>query len=175
VTIAPELIFVKANRRLPPYLRGQARGRSATARAGGHRMVRTLLKVLAIAAALVLCIVAPASAQHHGGGHGGHGHGWHGGHGHSHVSLAFGFGWWGWPGYGYYDPPTYYYPPYYAYPPYAYAAPPSYGSSGTVAPTAQSPARECRDYQGDATIDASGAPFYGRACLEADGLWHIVN
>jgi hypothetical protein len=142
-------------------------------------MLGTLPKILTLAAAFVVLAVAPAAAQHHGGGGHGGGPGWHG---HSHVSFAFGYGgpWRGWPGYGYSAPPTYYYPPYYppysgyTYPPYAYAAPPAYGASpGTVAPTM--PARECRDYNGDATIDANGTPFYGQACLEADGRWHIVQ
>ena len=144
-------------------------------------MLRTLTKILILAAAFVVLAAGSAAAQHHGGGgHGGHGHG---GHGHSHVSFAFGFGGWGgWPGYGYWYPPTYYYPPsygyygypYYGYPPTAYAAPQGYGG-GTVAPNTQAPARECRNYNGDATIDANGTPFYGQACLEADGKWHIVN
>lgn len=33
----------------------------------------------------------------------------------------------------------------------------------------------CRRFNGNATIDASGRPFYGTACLRADGRWHIVN
>lgn len=63
-------------------------------------------------------------------------------------------------------PPVYYYPPsrpvYYAPPAPAYVTP---------AP----PSSNCREFRGDATIDANGGPFYGTACLGADGRWHIVN
>ena len=76
------------------------------------------------------------------------------------------------PGYpqapGYYPPPPGYYPPppaYYYPPPAAYYAPPA----------AAAPAPRCRTYNGDASLDDSGQPFYGTACLEADGRWHIVN
>jgi len=40
-----------------------------------------------------------------------------------------------------------------------------------VSPTASN---NCRTYRGDAIIDSSGRPFYGRACLESDGRWHVV-
>lgn len=87
----------------------------------------------------------------------------------------------GYPGYyyspypryhGYYGPPAYYYPPpvYYAPPPVYYAPPPVYYAptvSGTISPS------NCRVFRGDASIDASGQPFYGTACLLADGRWHI--
>ena len=63
------------------------------------------------------------------------------------------------PHYGYYGPPAYYY-----YPPPAYYVPPV---SGTISPS------NCRVFRGDASIDASGQPFYGTACLLADGRWHI--
>jgi len=80
----------------------------------------------------------------------------------------------GYPGYyhrpypyhrGYYRPPAYYYPPpvYYAPPPVYYAPP----IGGTISPS------NCRTFRGDASIDASGQPFYGTACLLADGRWHI--
>jgi hypothetical protein len=63
--------------------------------------------------------------------------------------------------------PYYYPPPAYYYPPPAYYAPPVYA--------APAPAQNCRQFNGDASMDASGAPFYGTACLQADGRWHIVN
>lgn len=87
-------------------------------------------------------------------------------HGHSRFVFGFNFGvpccaW----GPRYYEP-AYYYPP----PPVYYAPPPVY-----YAPPAARPAPACRDYHGDATVDAQGTPFYGRACLGADGRWHIVS
>jgi hypothetical protein len=106
---------------------------------------------LAMAAALALGFfgAAPAPAAAHG---------WHGGH--SRVFLGLNFG-----------APAYYYPPpyYYYYPPPVYYVPPP---RVVYAPP---PAPVCHTFRGDATIDASGAPFYGTACLEADGRWHIVN
>lgn len=72
----------------------------------------------------------------------------------------------------YYPPPVYYAPPpvYYAPPPpvVVYQPPaPVYAAPAPVAPS------NCRTYNGDATIDASGRPFYGTACLGPDGRWHI--
>lgn len=82
-------------------------------------------------------------------------HGWHRDHwGHSAFFLGFNFG-----------PPVYYYPPPVYYPP-----PPSVVY---VVPQAQTPT--CRRFNGNATIDASGRPFYGVACFESDGRWHIAN
>jgi surface antigen len=44
------------------------------------------------------------------------------------------------------------------------------------ADTASPPSsRNCRTYKGDAIIDSSRRPFYGRACLESDGHWHVVQ
>jgi hypothetical protein len=85
----------------------------------------------------------------------------------SHGHVVFGFGaFFGPPAYYYYGPPVYYYPPpVYYYPPPVYYAP-------APAPVVQP---YCRQYRGDAIVDASGQPFYGTACLEADGRWHIVN
>lgn len=84
----------------------------------------------------------------------------------------------------YYYPPAYYPPPYYYppqqgyYPPQQGYAPDAYAQnapqsapSETVSP---SPSKNCRTYRGDATIDSTGRPFYGRACLESDGRWHVV-
>lgn len=107
------------------------------------------LKVLAVAVAVMAASI-PAIASAHGHGHGG-----------SRVFIGVG-GYWG-PSYPYsYYPPAYYPAPAYYYPPPAYVTPaPPYQSS------------YCRQFNGDATIDASGGPFYGTACLGADGKWHI--
>ena len=82
------------------------------------------------------------------------------------------------PPYYYYPPaPAYYYPPAPYYAP-AYAPAPAYYAPPAYAPAAPgpAPAAYCREYRGDATIDGSdGQPFYGKACREADGQWHIVN
>ena len=75
--------------------------------------------------------------------------------------------------------PAYYYPPppvYYVPPPVYYAPPPPVVVYQPPAPVYAAPApapSNCRTYNGDATIDASGRPFYGTACLGADGRWHI--
>ncbi len=131
---------------------------------GEVTMARFLKLLSAVVLGVALGYPAAAFAHGHGGGHGGsHGHGGHGGGIHSHV--FFGFGCCGyWPGYypAYYP---YYYP---AYPadPYAYSAP---------AVLYQQPAATCRQFNGNATVDASGQPFYGTACLGSDGLWHITG
>ena len=67
------------------------------------------------------------------------------------------------PRYGYAPPPSY------APPPQAYAAPPPQTFS------APSPGQACREFQGDAVIDGSTQKFYGTACRQPDGRWHIVN
>jgi hypothetical protein len=81
-------------------------------------------------------------------------------------------------------PPVYYYPPpppvYYA-PPVVYApspppppiyAPPPQQPSITPAPPQTG---NCRQYRGDAKVDGRSQPFYGTACLQPDGKWHVVN
>ncbi len=77
-------------------------------------------------------------------------------------------------------PPVYYYPP----PPAIYPAPVYYVPPPTpvyapppVAQPAPPPAQTgyCREYHGDATIDGKSQPFFGTACLQPDGKWHIVN
>ena len=111
------------------------------------------LAVMAAAVAIVAAASTPAAAHGHGG---------------SRFVFGFNFGppccYWGphyyAPAYSYYPPPP---PVVYAPPPAAYYAPPP------------APAPYCRDYHGDATIDGQGQPFYGRACLQADGRWHIVS
>ncbi|MFZ0692995.1 MAG: hypothetical protein WAN51_02405 [Alphaproteobacteria bacterium] len=124
---------------------------------------RTCGFLAALAAGLALS--APANADSHGHG------GFH--HDHFHGRGFLGFGGFGpfWP---YYDPyfypyPAYNGPPYYYGPPYypaPYAAP---------APAAISPQVNCIKFNGDATNDQTGQPFYGTACMQADGKWHIVG
>jgi hypothetical protein len=70
----------------------------------------------------------------------------------------------------FYPAPVYPYPDPNALP--AIAALPPGPPPATVAPA---PQQTCREYQGDAIIDGSNEPFYGTACLEPDGQWHIVN
>lgn len=106
----------------------------------------------------------------------------------AHVFVSFGFPFFPFyygPSYYYppaaYYPPSYYYPPqqgYYA-PPQGYApdahapgAPPQSAPAEAVSPSSS---KNCRTYHGDATIDSSGRPFYGRACLGSDGRWHVVQ
>ncbi len=84
-------------------------------------------------------------------------------------------------------PPVYYYPPppvYYAPPPVVYSPPPPVyngpiyaAPQQTSSPVAPPPPQtgNCRQYQGDATIDGRNQPFYGTACLGPDGKWHITN
>jgi hypothetical protein len=76
----------------------------------------------------------------------------------------------------YYAPAPYYYPAYYpAYypPPYYYPpAPPAYYAPAYYGPAA---APQCREWRGDAKNEQTGQPFYGTACLQPDGRWHIVR
>lgn len=118
-----------------------------------------LLKLFAVFAAAALLTgfaATPAKADHHGGG--------------SHVFLGFNFGYPAYP--AYYAPPP---PVYYAPPPVYYAPPPAvvYAPPAPVYAAPAPAASNCRTYNGDATIDASGQPFYGTACLGSDGRWHI--
>lgn len=103
----------------------------------------------------------------------------------AHAGGSVGFSYWsGGPGYyphhrPYYGPryrssvviypaPVYYGPPpprYYPAPYPVYAPPP--------VPVVQA-TQQCMQYNGNAVIDNSGQPFYGRACLFTDGRWHIV-
>lgn len=78
----------------------------------------------------------------------------------------------------YYPPPPVYYPPvvYAPAPPpvvYTPAPPPPAPVAAPAAPPPQT--GNCREYRGDATIDGRNQPFYGTACLQPDGRWHIVN
>jgi hypothetical protein len=85
---------------------------------------------------------------------------------HGRVFVGVGFGGYYGPAYPYYPPAYYYPPPAYYYPPAAYVTP---------APAAPYASSYCRQFNGDATIDASGAPFRGTACLGADNRWHITQ
>jgi hypothetical protein len=68
----------------------------------------------------------------------------------------------------FYPAPTYPYPDPATLP--AIAAP----TPATVVP-APAPSQTCREYHGDAIINDTNQPFYGTACLESDGQWHIVS
>ena len=105
------------------------------------------LKYLTVAAVLGLASLVPLTSAE----------------AHSRVSIGVGFG-------GYYGPPAYYPYPAYYYPPPAYYYPPPAYVTQAPAPVATS---NCRQFNGDATIDANGGPFYGTACLGNDGRWHI--
>jgi len=103
---------------------------------------------------------------------------------HARVFVSFGFpffpfyygpSYYSYPPAYYYPPPNYYYPPqqsYYAPGAYPPSAPPQSAPAETVSPSSS---KNCRTYHGDATIDSSGRPFYGRACLGSDGRWHVVQ
>lgn len=71
-------------------------------------------------------------------------------------------------------PPVYAAPPIYVAPP-VYVPPPAYVPPRTVYTAPPAPAPYCREYQGDAIIDGTNQRFYGRACLQPDGSWRIVN
>ncbi|MGB8273681.1 MAG: hypothetical protein WCF16_00245 [Alphaproteobacteria bacterium] len=114
---------------------------------------------------LALVVSLPAAADRFGFGYG-YGHGRH--YGHSRLFFDFAFG----PYYAPYYYRPYYYPPYY---PPVYYAPPVYYSRPPVVVQQPAPSAYCRDFRGDATIDANGQPFFGRACLQPDGQWHIVD
>ena len=127
--------------------------------------LRTFGFFASLAAGLAFSV--PASADWHGGHGGFH----HGGFRHDHFrgGVFLGFGGFGpiWP---YYDPFFYPYPAYYGPPPAYYPAP--YGAS---VPVTAAPQANCVRFNGDATNDQTGQPFYGTACMQADGKWHIVG
>jgi hypothetical protein len=122
--------------------------------------MRRTMKVIALLGLAVLAMGLPAAAQ-------------------ARVFVGVGIGV---PVYG----PRYYYPAYYPpapayyYPPPAvvYAPPPVVVAPTPVAAPVAAPAAapgNCRQYQGNATVDGANQPFYGTACLQSDGRWHIVN
>lgn len=118
--------------------------------------------------ALFVAVVAsfPAAASNtsfHLGissGHGNRHHHWrphrhgHWGHHHRHVRPRTTFFFHSTPSYYYAPPPRVIY-----YPSYA----------PIVRPTSQ-----CTVFNGNAVIDGSGQPFYGRACIFTDGRWRIM-
>ena len=61
----------------------------------------------------------------------------------------------------------------YSSPSYVYAPPPRVIYYDSYAPIVR-PTGQCTVFNGDAVIDGSGRPFYGRACIFTDGRWHIV-
>jgi hypothetical protein len=122
--------------------------------------------------ALLACVAVLTSFPAHAGG-----------------NVSVGIGYWSGPGPGYYPyhhhhprpywgpryrssvviyPAPVYYPPprpvYYPAPVYPVPVP---------APVVQA-TQQCMQYNGDAIVDGSGQPFYGRACLFTDSRWHIV-
>ena len=88
---------------------------------------------------------------------------WYNGHHHGH------YGWWWVIGGAWY---------YYPAPIYPYPAPVAVYSGPAPAPVPMqpqnSPAPYCREYQGDAIVNGTNQRFYGTACLQPDGAWHIV-
>ncbi|HEX9463107.1 MAG TPA: hypothetical protein VGB82_10960 [Alphaproteobacteria bacterium] len=143
-----------------------------------------MVKVLAILASLIGAMALAAGpvcagrSGGHGGGHGGHG-GHHGGHhgggfhgqghfsGHPHFFhhpfVVGGVG-------------AFYYPYYPYYPDYYYYS--AYPSDVVVVTTplyAVPLPGECRPFQGNAVFAGSTQPFYGTACFQADGVWHILR
>ncbi|MGH6953124.1 MAG: hypothetical protein ACREGL_03015 [Alphaproteobacteria bacterium] len=81
------------------------------------------------------------------------------------TSFGFHFLFWPAPFYYYAPPPVYYYP---APPVYYHPAPTRHYVQRSY------PRPYCREFRGDAIIDDTGNPFFGTACLEPDGRWHIV-
>jgi hypothetical protein len=109
---------------------------------------------------------------------------WHGGHW-FHGGHGGRDGWWWIIGdsWYYYPAPVYPYPDPYALPMVVappgppLGAPPPPAVAAPPPPVASAPpnAPYCREYHGDAIINGNNQPFYGTACLEQDGAWHIQN
>ena len=75
-------------------------------------------------------------------------------------------------------------PAYYPPPPVVYGPPPAVVYApppAAVVPAAPLPnagaqqGDNCREYQSTVTIDGRPQPTYGRACLQPDGTWRIVQ
>ena len=118
--------------------------------------MRRYLTVMGLLALGALAVGVPAAAQ-------------------ARVVVGVGIGV---PVYRPYYPYPYYAPVYYPPPAVVYAPPPVVVAPPQVAVPAVSapaPTGYCRQYRGDATVDGAGHPFYGTACLQPDGRWHIVN
>ena len=95
---------------------------------------------------------------------------WHGGHWYHGPHGGHDGWWWVIGGSWYFYPaPVYPYPNPYALP--MVVAPPAPPVAAAPPPAAP----YCREYHGNAIINGSNQPFYGTACLEQDGAWHIVN
>lgn len=115
--------------------------------------------------ALLACVAVLTSFPAHAGGN---------------VSVGIGY----WSGPGYYGPPHHhhhrgYYGPRYRssvliYPAPVYYPAPAYPVYAPPPVPVVQATQQCMQYNGDAIIDGSGQPFYGRACLFTDGRWHIV-
>ena len=112
-----------------------------------RRMAQVLGAVLAVAS----IDGEPARAHGHGHGHShsGHGHSHH----HHHHPMIIG-------AVPFYGPLPLYHP-----------------ADITVTTTLDlSPQLgECRPFEGDATLDATGQPFYGTACFGPDLRWHVAR
>ena len=108
---------------------------------------------LVFGAVLAVALVDGEPARAHGHGHSGSGHSHHGHH-HHHGAIIGAV-----PFYG--ARPLYYYAP----------------ADVTVTTTLNlSPQPgECRLFQGDAFLDATGQPFYGTACFGPDFRWHVAR
>ena len=111
----------------------------------------------------------PRGYGHKGYGHKGYGHKGHGRGGYWHKGHRGGrYGWWWIVG------PRWYWGggPSWRRPGPLVLVPPApvWRSAPQVTPNAY-----CREWRGDATIDATGQPFWGTACLQPDGSWRIVN
>ena len=103
----------------------------------------------------------------------------------SRFFFGFGFPIWGWgapyyyPYYPYYAPrPVYYVPPpvYVAPEPVYYSSYDAFFNRPVYTPPARTAPRvNCRRFEGDGIDDDTGQPFYGVACMQVDGKWHIVE
>ncbi len=74
--------------------------------------------------------------------------------------------------------PAYPYPPPVVYgspPAVIYTPPPAAVAPAPPPPDAGAQGGNCREYQSTVTIDGRPQPTYGRACLQPDGSWRIVQ
>jgi len=115
--------------------------------------VRRYVSVVGLLAVAALAVGVPAAAQ-------------------ARVFVGVGIGVPVYRPYRPYYAPVYYPPPAVVYAPPVVVAPPQVAVPAVTAPA---PTGYCRQYRGDATVDGAGQPFYGTACLQPDGRWHIAN